>query len=178
LTRFNLFLFCLAAVQFGQVATPSAVVASSAVRPPIGMQLFCLKNPDQCQQSPQKSIELTPALLRTLNATNRAVNRAITARADFGDTWEIDGPYGDCEDYALTKRAELMDKGIPSGSLVMAYTRTRSGEGHAVLLVRTTEGDLVLDNLYLSIKPLQDTGYRIISRSNPNSLYWETADLN
>ncbi len=54
---------------------------------------------------------------------------------------------GDCEDIALLKRRDLIEKGWPVGALLMTVVRQANGEGHAVLTVLTDRGDLVLDNL-------------------------------
>ena len=44
--------------------------------------------------------------------------------------------------------------------------RKPDGEGHAVLTVRTDEGDYVLDNLTDAIKPWEETGYRYLKRQS------------
>ena len=66
----------------------------------------------------------------------------------------------------------VLGKGVPQGALLVAYTRTRSGEGHAVLIVRTTEGDLVLDNLTGEIRSLRSSGYVIERVSTNGLLHW------
>jgi predicted transglutaminase-like cysteine proteinase len=53
---------------------------------------------------------------------------------------------GDCEDYAITKRHQLIELGWSTAELRLAVTRTASGEGHLVLVARTAGGDVVLDN--------------------------------
>lgn len=56
----------------------------------------------------------------------------------------------DCEDFALSKRAYLMEKQWPSSTVLMTYAIYKNAqgldEGHMVLTVRTTKGDFVLDN--------------------------------
>ena len=47
----------------------------------------------------------------------------------------------------LEKRRDLMSKGISLTDLLITVVRKPDGEGHAVLTVRTDEGDYVLDNL-------------------------------
>ena len=54
---------------------------------------------------------------------------------------------GDCEDYVLEKRRELMHKGLSASDLLITVVRKPDGEGHAMLTVRTDKGDFVLDNL-------------------------------
>ena len=63
-------------------------------------------------------------------------------RNDRGaDEWRAGVKAGDCEDFALTKRRELIKAGLPSSALLMAVATTPSGEGHAVLVVRTDKAD-------------------------------------
>ena len=84
---------------------------------------------------------------------NRAINASVTYARDvdqFGreDLWRA-APLrglGDCEDYALAKRQALLDAGTPSQALRLAICRTELQEVHAVLIVTTERGDLVLDN--------------------------------
>jgi len=47
----------------------------------------------------------------------------------------------------VTKRSQLIDKGWPATALLIAMARVPSGEMHAVLVVVTDKGELVLDNL-------------------------------
>ena len=63
-------------------------------------------------------------------------------------------------------------KGLPASALRIAYTHTRRGEPHAVLVVKTSQGDYVLDNLTNSIKTLRASGYNIRSMSSPNPTRW------
>lgn len=80
---------------------------------------------------------------------------------------------GDCEDYAITKRHKLIAQGWPIRSLRLAVARTAWGEGHAVLVVKTSDGDLVLDNLTSAIKPFQKSGLRFLKiQSEDNPRMW------
>ena len=54
---------------------------------------------------------------------------------------------GDCKDYAITKRHELLLKGWPSRALLLSEVALPSGEHHLVLVVRVKGDDLILDNL-------------------------------
>ena len=46
------------------------------------------------------------------------------------------------------------------------------GEGHAVLMVRTNQGDYVLDNKTSSILPWHRTGYVYIKRESQDTIGW------
>ena len=55
---------------------------------------------------------------KTVERIHRDVNASVTYRTDlqqYGvpDFWQKAGKYGDCEDYALLKRAKLLEAGCP-----------------------------------------------------------------
>jgi predicted transglutaminase-like cysteine proteinase len=141
---------------------------------PLGFQLYCLKNPQQCRASGKSSVQATGDMMATLARVNSTVNWSIKPRNEAGDTWSVDpsSGYGDCEDYAMTKRSHLIGLGVPSSALRIAYVKTSWGEGHAVLVVRTDSGEYVLDNLRNSILPIQQTGLRVVSISSANPVQW------
>ena len=88
--------------------------------------------------------------------------------------WNVGTTSGDCEDFALTKRRALIRAGIPASSLLMAVARTRYGEGHAVLVARTTAGDFVLDNRGNALREWHRTDLswlKIASAENPRIWY-------
>lgn len=78
-------------------------------------------------------------------------------RAEY---WTIptDG-YGDCDDYALTKRKQLQEIGFPAAALRLAVVYSPRSQLHAVLTVATNKGDFVLDNLDDDIRPWNTTRY-------------------
>ena len=82
------------------------------------------------------------------------------------EVWAYPRGAGDCEDYVLEKRRDLMRKGISLADLLITVVRKPDGEGHAVLTVRTDEGDYVLDNLNDAVKPWEETGYRYLKRQS------------
>ncbi len=80
---------------------------------------------------------------------------------------------GDCEDFALTKRDHLIAMGWSPKALRIAVTKTPYGEGHAVLVVKTDQGDLVLDNRSNAIKGWKDTDLRwLMIQSGDNPRVW------
>ncbi len=162
----------IAVVALG-VGLLQAPVSAAEVRPPLGLQLYCLQNKAQCRQDGASSIAASEQLVGLLRRVNRQINAAIVPRADgVVDRWTANASAGDCEDYVLAKRQALIRQGVPGAALRIAYTKTRSGEGHAVLVVRTGSGDLVLDNLTREVKLLADTGYRIERMSTGAILQW------
>jgi predicted transglutaminase-like cysteine proteinase len=154
----------------GKIATFDLVIQTAAITP-LSMQFFCAKNKSECAGTGRAQVTMTPNLMAMLKQVNSHVNRTIRPERDTADIWELNPTSGDCEDYVLSKRSALIRHGVSAGALRIAYTHTRRGEPHAVLVVRTEQGDYVLDNLNNSIKPLRSSGYQIrsISSHNPNS---------
>lgn len=155
------------------LGVPQAAIAESSAAPPVGYQIFCLRNPEQCQGGGASVVRATESTFQEISRVNSAVNRAIKPRSDgAADVWAAGAAEGDCEDYVLTKRQELIARGFPPSALRVAYVKTRSGEGHAVLVVRTDQGDLTLDNLSGSVRGLKSTGYNVVSMSGAKPLVW------
>jgi len=148
---------------------------------PYGWADFCSRYVGECQdddRAPQP-IHLTAAVMRKLERINLAVNHEIEAVSDMDhwgvvDQWDYptDGR-GDCEDYALLKRRRLMEAGFPRQALLMTVVKESNGEGHAILTVKTDEGEFALDNLDDAVKPWNKTPYRFVKRqSETNQNTW------
>jgi predicted transglutaminase-like cysteine proteinase len=152
-----------------QSAPQPVVVAALA---PLPMQFFCMQHASECRPTAATRVTVTPNVMAILDQVNLRVNRSITYRAERSDVWSLNPSRGDCEDYALSKRSALIRKGIPAGALRIATTATRRGEPHAVLIVKTSQGDYVLDNMNNVVKPLRSTGYHIRNMSSPNPTAW------
>lgn len=177
------FLAPLAAVlMLAPAALPSyANVGHSAVRmtiqgsftAPLGYQLFCLTNPRHCRGGGASEVAYTDKLGVLLQQVNASVNSSIEPRSDRKDVWSIGVSQGDCEEYALAKRAELIRLGVPASAVRIAMAKTRGGEGHAVVVVRTDMGDLVLDNLTARIKNWDETGLRWVAIAGSNPKAWQ-----
>lgn len=142
---------------------------------PFALIRFCREQPEDCRPTGGSAATRVPASAwKTVERINRSVNRAIRPRSDKTDRWDADVSAGDCEDYVLTKRRQLIAAGIPSGALRIAVARTGAGEGHAILIARTGEGDLILDNRTDTIRPLERsdlTWIKISSAENPKIWY-------
>jgi predicted transglutaminase-like cysteine proteinase len=169
----------------GAVLSLAAAPASSAPKQrdalssltPLAQKIFCLRNPEECRvRSAGKNVAavdgrvvLNAQRVAELERVNRTVNAAIKPRAEKPavDQWQIGAASGDCEDYVLTKRQMLNRLGWPSSSTLISRVRTKRGELHAVLLVRTDGGNFVLDNLFGSIRPASQAFYSWISTQNP-----------
>jgi predicted transglutaminase-like cysteine proteinase len=150
--------------------------------PPMAYTLFCLRYEDECRTGPQFRgglVRLTAERLAVLKQINQTVNRSIIpASTELGsglENWLINPDRGDCNDYAVTKRHELLDRGWPSGALLLSEVVTNWGKHHLILVVRTRGGDLVLDNLTPVIRPWARVPYRWVRIQMPNhARLWTT----
>lgn len=172
------------------------LVVGERVRPAPGWTKFCEDYAPTCVSPPIRSqtVILTAEKRRELQAVNRAVNAQIKPKTDaehWGatneryvyrdesgalnvDKWDYaeDG-YGDCEDYVLAKRKSLLLMGWSRSALLITVVRKYeegSGKkvlaGHAVLTVKTSEGDLILDNMTNELKRWWETGYEFMKRQS------------
>ncbi len=109
-------------------------------------------------------VKLTPRAWSELTGINRMINAKIKPRADGKskgvDVWSVSGNTGDCEDYALQKRRELIRAGWPSHSVLMTVAEHPRYGTHAVLVARTSKGDFVLDNMRKRVVPWNRVKYR------------------
>ncbi len=174
--------FSLAYAQSGgtKELRASDAVLTGPTSVPYGWVDFCGREPQECSQPILRATEitLTPAAWRLLNTVNHQVNRTIQPISNLDhwgtllDHWDYpkDGK-GDCKIYALWKRKLLMDAGLPRQALLMTIVRDLDGEGHTILTVKTSRGELILDNLRNDIRPWDETGYHFLKRQsqeNPN----------
>ena len=123
--------------------------------------------------------------LKLLNQVNQSVNREVKKASDLDlygqpEYWAlprmVDGKlYGDCEDYALEKRRQLIAAGVPASALSLAVAVTARGEGHAVLMISLKSGDWVLDNLTPWATPWEDLNYHWVERQVPGTALWTSA---
>ena len=141
---------------------------------PIGHHLFCQEHQQDCTREPGLAagpLKLDTTLITKVAAINTATNAAIEPMSDLAqygveERWTYPNRRGDCEDYVLLKRKELHAVGIPLEDLLITVVRKTNGEGHAVLTLRTTVGDFVLDNLDWRVKPWRDTPYTYVKRQS------------
>jgi predicted transglutaminase-like cysteine proteinase len=117
-------------------------------------------------------------IIDLLDTVNRDVNNSVTQVTDidgFGvvENWRIPNinsftrDIGDCEDFALAKRKVLMERyGFNRNALSISVLRRPQGDVHAVLMVRTSYGDYVLDNLERDVLPWHKTGYQWLKKQS------------
>lgn len=139
---------------------------------PVGYVDFCRSFPSECASHGDGAAErLTVDSWRDLNEINSVVNKAVTPVTDLDfyrveEFWTLPASHGDCEDYVLLKRKWLVERGWPTGSLLVTVVFDEVGEGHAVLLARTDRGDFVLDNKTDAIRAWHETAYRFVKRQS------------
>lgn len=147
---------------------------------PIGHYEFCQSNPRECVSTGAKpaALKLTAAAWGAMTRVNAQVNRTYKPMTDFEmwgqeEVWSYPTTAADCEDYVLEKRRRLIALGFAPGNLLITVLRQVNGDGHAVLAVRTTRGDYVLDNLESEVRLWSNTNYTYLKRqSETNAGVW------
>ncbi|MGL1922254.1 MAG: transglutaminase-like cysteine peptidase [Hyphomicrobiales bacterium] len=140
---------------------------------PLGFMSFCSRYPSDCTGGTTKPsiIELDAGSWGALNEVNDLVNAAVAPVSDQElynqvEVWAYPDNKGDCEDYVLAKQKQLIEMGWPQESLLITVAIDEFGGGHAVLTVKTSIGDLILDNQRAEILPWQQTTYTYVKRQS------------
>lgn len=168
----------------GSKGAPTALIETNSVQAPRGFSDLCSRRPEICpsraaepEVSRMSSVfermygaaalvptapELTDERWRQLVRVNHAVNATIRPVADSGaDLWSISALSGDCEEYVLMKREMLARMGWPRTAL--RITVVRDGQGyHAVLVVDTSGGEFVLDNMAADVSRVEESSYEFV----------------
>lgn len=161
-------------------SNPAFAEIAGATSIPVGAAEFCKAHRDECAPNSTvvDGVELTQDLWAQLLAINADVNARVAPVTDadqyqIEEYWTYPQNAGDCEDYALEKRRTLINGGWDPSVLMIAVVRQASGAGHAVLMVRTDRGDLVLDNQDGMVLVWTETPYQYIKRqSQANPGQW------
>jgi predicted transglutaminase-like cysteine proteinase len=172
--------FVVALVCQAEFAEAKALKASFALvgeeaAIPYGWVDFCTRQPQECEQPilAAEDLKITAKTWKMLQGVNKDVNAAIVPVTNLehwgtiADHWDYptDGK-GDCKIFALEKRRQLLEMGVPRQALLMTIVKDHAGMGHAILTVRTDKGDYILDNLTDEILPWNATGYRFVKRQS------------
>lgn len=143
----------------------SALVLGRDVTPPAGYSQACPRIEGLCDETTPARVIMDNSKWAQLTAIDDAVNRETVAMSDKSNWQQLDywalprQGLGDCEDFALEKRRLLIKAEWPKGALSIAYVQTWDKSHHAVLVVATNEGDLILDNLNWRIVPWDHAPY-------------------
>ena len=144
-------------------------------RPPVGFAAACADYKWLCS-SGLRSAPVVPSEIRKIaESVNTQVNRTIVSRPSAAMKWSLPSAgAGDCVSYALLKLRMLLDAGVPPQRVFIATVQTMSGEDHAVLVVRTDQEDLILDNLRGGLLTWKETGYTFLKLQNASSRsHWD-----
>jgi len=151
-----------------------AMQVGSVTNPPVGYIDFCRSFPDQCVARGSEGAEpLTERSWSELQGVNSSVNHSVAPVTDLqyyhrDEVWTLPAGYGDCEDYVLLKRKLLVEAGWSTGDLLISVVFDEVGDGHAVLLARTSRGDFVLDNKTDRVRRWYETAYHFVKRQSVN----------
>lgn len=151
------------------------LVPQKAIHAPSGFVGLCSRYAWVCKSTASSGLTNSDKLA-VAQSINRAVNREVRQIEDvdqYGreEHWALPTRRGgDCEDLVLLKKKMLIEKGVPSSALLISTVLDKNLNSHAVLVLRTAGGDMVLDNLTNRILPWNKTGYTFLKLQNPNSL--------
>ena len=103
---------------------------------------------------------------------NFKVNNSLTYKTDLAqygtpEHWCLPDNFGDCEDYALLKREQLIQQGFDAEKIHLAtcWINVKAIDtGHCVLIVETDKGQFILDNNLKDPVPLnfESVGYKYL----------------
>ncbi|WP_366871428.1 transglutaminase-like cysteine peptidase [uncultured Ruegeria sp.] len=144
----------------------------SASPPPSGARQLCHQYTWACAHKGAASLSSAQEM-KLVNQINRRVNastREITDQSQYKtrEMWALPTTRGgDCEDFALLKKRDLIKAGIDPRKLLLATVLDTRRNSHAVLVYRSNQGDLVLDNLTNQVKPWSATRYLFLRMQDP-----------
>lgn len=150
----------------------TALAKMVSAHPPVGYVEYCQRNPFDCLpigglDRPLHTVDRWNQIV-AVNETVNSLVKPVEDKDHYGVSEFWTYPYdlkGDCEDYVIAKRRHLLEKGWPTSAVLISIVRLLE-QWHAVLLVRTTEGDFILDNHSNEIlKPTKST-YRVYFRQS------------
>jgi predicted transglutaminase-like cysteine proteinase len=162
---------CLLAGAGNAAESARAFLPGRAAAPaPEGAEGLCSRHGWACARG---DADLSRAQIALADRVNRAVNARVTQvsdQAQYGraEVWALPtAAGGDCEDLALAKKRELVKAGLPPQRLLIATALDRNRSPHAVLVLRTGDGDYILDSLDDRIRRWSATGYVFLRMQDP-----------
>ena len=170
------------AVYASEPVASDHLVAQKRIAPPDGFLGVCDRYAWACAPNIPADFSITTDrdILRAARTVNARVNRTVRqisdeAQFNRAEHWTLPtNRGGDCEDFALEKKRQLLLAGVPTDRLMIATAMLPDTTRHAVLVVRTARGDLVLDNLTNQILPWDRTGLTFLRMQNPaQPMLWD-----
>lgn len=185
--RFAAILLCALVPAGAAMPAPRSIasmVTGDVTSQPIGHFEFCQRLPAECSLKSRSAPapRLNEDSWQTVRRINLEVNERYIAKTDMDaygreEFWTYPTIFADCEDFALQKRKELAEAGFNYSDLLMTVVRKPDGEGHAVLTLRTADGDFILDNLDNDVLPWTATHYTFLKRqASFNAGRWVTIE--
>jgi len=147
--------------------------SSASSPPPSGALELCKQYAWACARSGAISMSSAQEmqLVRQINRKVNASTHEVTDQLQYKtrEVWALPTSRGgDCEDFALLKKRDLIEVGIDPSRLLIATVLDRQRNAHAVLVYRSSQGDLVLDNLTSTVKPWSAKKYLFLRMQNPD----------
>ena len=141
---------------------------------PKGAQQICQTYQWACAAQRTRAVGSSAelALVLDINTKVNTTTRAVTDASQYrrAELWSLPtSAGGDCEDFALLKKRELVRLGVDPGRLLLATVLDRRRVPHAVLVYRSHKGDLLLDNLTDKVVNWRSSGYVFLRMQNPDS---------
>ncbi|MEO1291950.1 MAG: transglutaminase-like cysteine peptidase [Pseudomonadota bacterium] len=158
-------------------ATPIdyAMEEGPSMKGPRGYYELCARDAAACPAPREPRgpvmIRLSAAAWSALDTVNREINAAYVPATDYeahgvADLWQMPHVTADCEDYVIAKRQALIARGWPAEALLIGVVKGTLSPYHAVLVVRTDSGDLVLDNMRDEVLGWTHSGYEWVVRQS------------
>ena len=166
-------LFIIASPEGASAANESFLKSRGGAPAPSGAQGICSTYSWACARSANGSATSADTL-KWVTAVNAKINRSVRSIEDehqYGveEHWALPTRTGgDCEDFALLKKRELVSLGVDPRRLLIATVLDRQRNPHAVLVYRSDKGDLVLDNLTDQIRSWRATRYMFLQMQDPD----------
>jgi predicted transglutaminase-like cysteine proteinase len=157
----------------GAVAQDAFLAARMTVSAPAGAQNLCARFPFACLSSGPET-RVSGQQVDLAIKVNRQINRQVSSISDQAqyrttEHWALPTARGgDCEDFALLKKKHLIDAGFDPQTLLIATALDRKRVAHAVLVMRTAQGDFILDNLRDDVLHWRATGYTFLRMQDPS----------
>jgi predicted transglutaminase-like cysteine proteinase len=168
-------------------AEARSIDIGGSTKQPIGHFEFCSRWPEECAitKMPRTPLAIDEEAWTAVRQLNRRINSEIVAKTDLElhgkeELWSFPQGAGDCEDFALLKRRILIEEhGISPSNVLLTVVERKNGEGHAILTLRTTEGDYLLDNLHPDVRAWTAAKeYKFVKRqSSENPRKWVSIGL-
>ncbi|WP_298848188.1 transglutaminase-like cysteine peptidase [uncultured Ruegeria sp.] len=165
-------IFTIASTPTARASDGGFIPSVASSPPPSGAINLCTQYNWAC--AGKRSVSMSSQQeFRVVEQVNRSVNRStreVTDQSQYKtrERWALPTAIGgDCEDFALLKKRDLIHAGVDPSKLLIATVLDRRRVPHAVLVYRTANGDLVLDNLTNRIKPWTATRYLFLRMQDP-----------